>query len=85
MNREQRKAAKQRLREALERGEMVVLQRMTPEQRRAARRAVNEALERADQQHPSRLDRWDRPADVPGAKGDGVTDDTEALRKRGES
>jgi len=60
MNREQRKAAKQKLREALERGEMVVLQRMTPEQRRAARRAVNEALERADQQNPSRLDRWDR-------------------------
>jgi hypothetical protein len=58
---------------------------MNREQRKAAKQMLREALERADQQNPSRLDRWDRPTDVPGAKGDGVTDDTEAFRERGEA
>ena len=35
---------------------------MTSEQRKAAKQKLREALERADQQHPSRLDRWDRNA-----------------------
>jgi hypothetical protein len=63
---------------------------MNREQRKAAKQMLREALERADQQNPSRLDQWDRRMRAAGttsfgAKGDGVTDDTEAFRERGEA